>query len=54
MMTNFEKYTDQQLDEIYYSTIGYRPIAEGELRENVIEILTGYEQECAPVIIPEF
>lgn len=54
-MTNFNIYTDLQLDAIYYATVGYEPIADGEMtRAQVIELLTEYERDCETVIIPEF
>ena len=45
-MKTFSDLTNEQLDTIYYNTIGYRPIAEdGEDRETVISILTDWKAE---------
>lgn len=46
MKTEFDKYTDAQLDEIYYVNVGYRPIAEdGATRETVIDLLKSYKDD---------
>jgi len=51
----FSQFSDRQLDEIYYHTVGHRPISEeGTTRETVIEILTGWENESGEApFIPE-
>jgi hypothetical protein len=46
MQNSLSKLTNDQLDEIYYKNIGYRPIAEdGASRASVIEILSGWSAE---------
>lgn len=53
LLERLNSFSDRQLDEIYYRTIGYCPIAEdNESRETVIEVLAGWEEESgeAPTI----
>lgn len=39
------KMTDEQLDDIYYNTIGYYPFQEGMSRGGVIEVLVTYPEK---------
>jgi hypothetical protein len=52
---NFNDFSDGQLDEIYMSTVGYRPLSdEGATREEVISILDGWEDETGEAVtVPE-
>ena len=51
---NLSGFSDKQLDEIYFMTVGYRPLSEdGATREEVIGILEGWEEENGePVKFP--
>lgn len=51
-MNTFSDLTNDQLDTIYYNTIGYRPIAEDNCeRDRVIAILTDWKTETDEDII---
>lgn len=54
-MKTFNDLTNDQLDSIYYNTIGYRPISEDNCpRAEVIEILTNWKQDTDDEVIGLF
>ena len=50
-MKDLNTLTDKQLDDLYELNIGYRAIEDGSTREEVIDILTNWENDSGETFI---